>query len=73
MSKDRVDLVEVSRSKLDRLLLFERRWNYVHEDPEGLRHLLHLLSLGKGDAADFDEMLDRIIRSRDAALEAEDE
>lgn len=50
--------------EIERLKIFERRYNDMIADPEGARHLLHLLSLGKGSAEDFGKMLDRIHISR---------
>lgn len=56
-----------SSPELDNLERIKRRYNDMLADPEGTRHLLHLLSLGKGNRADFENMLDRIHMSRKAA------
>lgn len=44
-----------------------RRFRLMLRDPEGARHLLHLLQQGKGDEAAFRKMLDRIVASREAS------
>jgi hypothetical protein len=47
-----------------------QRWHDACRDPVGTRHLLHLLSEGKGDIAALNSMMDRIRVSRDAAIDA---
>lgn len=44
-----------------------RRFRALLIDPEGARHLLHLLQQRKGDEAAFRSMIDRIEASREAA------
>lgn len=44
--------------------LDSRRYRYLVSDPEGARHLLLLLQQGKGDAAAFHKMVDRLIASK---------
>ena len=41
----------------------EERYQWLLDNPESGRHLLGLLSQGKGDAEAFTKMVDRIITS----------
>lgn len=63
------DLLQVARAQSARIRQLEKteeRMNTLLYDPVGGRHLLHLLSEGKGTREDFLTMLDRIKCSRNA-------
>lgn len=53
---------------LDSIEQDAQRFRYLVSDPETGRHLLLLLSQGKGDAAALRRMIDRIQASKAAAI-----
>lgn len=51
----------------EEIQILKKRWQYLFDDPEGVRSLLLLYINGKGTRQDFETMVDRIIESRSLA------
>lgn len=58
-----------TQAECDALRKDAERFEWVLTDPEGARHLLHLMQQGKGDKDSFRGMIDRILRAKNAAIE----